>query len=86
MNSIKRYSSFLEKIKGFKNFLFFFYNKQNYYRKKIDNTSFDTLNISMRDIEIKYKIGHGEYGQVYRADFTDSKGKTIPIEIKNSRA
>ena len=40
----------------------------------------------MRDIEIKYKIGHGEYGQVYRADFTDSKGKTIPIAIKNSRA
>jgi serine/threonine protein kinase len=36
----------------------------------------------MRDIEIKYKIGHGEYGQVYRADFTDSKGKTIPVAIK----
>ena len=37
----------------------------------------DKFNISKYDIEVKYKIGEGEYGNVYRGNFYDQTGKCV---------
>lgn len=52
------------------------------YHKIQDAHHFDKLNISRYDIEVKYKIGEGAYGNVYRGNFFDQNAKCVSVVLK----